>query len=242
VAEPLLAVRALRAGYGTLQIVNEVDLEVRRGDLVAIMGPNGAGKSTLLKSVFGLATVLDGSIHFEGRPIHRRPPREIIRAGLAFVPQGRSNFPLMTVTENLEMALFDGPRDAVRAGVDRARALFAVLATRAGELAGNLSGGEQQMLEMAMAIVRRPALLLLDEPTIGLAPGTIAQVFAEIRRLHGEGLTVVMVEQNTRKALEIATRAVVMRVGRVAYDGDARLSQEALGRLFMTGVRGGDIV
>jgi branched-chain amino acid transport system ATP-binding protein len=236
VAEPLLAARGLAAGYGPMRIVDGVDLEVRAGDLVAIMGPNGAGKSTLLKALFGLATEHGGTIHFDGRPLQGWHPRQRLSAGLAYVPQGRCNFPLMSVTENLEMALHEAPTALVREGLERARAIFPVLAARADELAGNLSGGEQQMLEMAMAIVRAPKLLLLDEPTIGLAPVVIAEVFREIRRLHAGGLTVVLVEQNTRKALEIASRALVMRMGRVVYDGAATLDPEALGALFLRGI------
>jgi len=233
VTEALLAVRGLAAGYGPMRIVDGVDLDVRRGDLLAIMGPNGAGKSTLLKALFGLATEHGGTIHLDGRPLHGRRSRERLAAGLAYVPQGRCNFPLMTVTENLEMALHRADATGVRDGLERARALFPVLAARAAERAGNLSGGEQQMLEMAMAIVRAPALLLLDEPTIGLAPGIIAEVFREICRLHAAGLTLVVVEQNTRKAMQIATRAVVMRMGRVVYDGAAGLDAATLGGLFL---------
>ncbi len=235
-AEPLLTVRGLSAGYGPMVIVDDVDLDVQSGDLLAIMGPNGAGKSTLLKAIFGLATEHAGTIHLDGRPLHGRRPRERLAAGLAYVPQGRCNFPLMSVTENLEMALHEAPAARVREGLEQARTLFPVLAARAGELAGNLSGGEQQMLEMAMAIVRSPRLLLLDEPTIGLAPVIIAEVFREIGRLHAAGLTVVLVEQNTRKAMEIARRAVVMRMGRVVYDGAAGLGPEALGALFLRGI------
>ncbi len=231
--EPLLRVRGLLAGYGRMQIVNGVDLDVTTGDLLAIMGPNGAGKSTLLKALFGIATWQGGSIQLAGQPIEGRRPLEILAAGVAYVPQGRSNFPLMTVTENMELALHDASAPGVREGVERARALFPLLAERRGELAGNLSGGEQQMLEMAMAVVREPRILLLDEPTIGLAPALITQIFREIRRLHATGLTVVLVEQNTRKAMEIATRAVVMRVGRVVYDGAASLDGRALAALFL---------
>jgi branched-chain amino acid transport system ATP-binding protein len=236
VPEPLLAVRGLVAGYGPMRIVDGVDLDVRTGDLLAIMGPNGAGKSTLLKTLFGMTTEHAGSIHLAGRPLQGRTSRERLAAGLAYVPQGRCNFPLMSVTENLQMALHAAAPAAVPAGIARARAMFPVLAARAGELAGNLSGGEQQMLEMAMAIVRAPRLLLLDEPTIGLAPAVIAEVFREIRGLHDAGVTVVVVEQNTRKAMEIATRAVVMRMGRIVYDGAAGLGQEALGALFLRGI------
>ena len=142
-AEPLLSVRGLAAGYGPLRVVDGVDLDVRRGDLLAIMGPNGAGKSTLLKALFGMATEQAGTVHLDGRPLHGRRPRERLAAGLAYVPQGRCNFPLMSVTENLEMALHEAPAPRVREGLERARALFPALAARAGELAGNLSGGEQ---------------------------------------------------------------------------------------------------
>jgi branched-chain amino acid transport system ATP-binding protein len=240
VAEALLSVRGLVAGYGPMRIVDGVDLDVAAGDLVAIMGPNGAGKSTLLKALFGLATEHAGTIALAGQPLRGRRSRERLAAGLAYVPQGRCNFPLMSVTENLEMALHAAPAAAVREGVERARALFPVLRARAGELAGNLSGGEQQMLEMAMAIVRAPRLLLLDEPTIGLAPAVIAEVFREIRRLHAAGLTVVLVEQNTRKAMDVASRAVVMRMGRVVYDGRAGLDPATLGALFLRGILPGE--
>jgi branched-chain amino acid transport system ATP-binding protein len=240
VAEPLLAVRGLAAGYGPMRVVDGVDLDVRTGDLLAIMGPNGSGKSTLLKALFGLATEYAGSIHLDGAALHGLPPRARRAAGLAYVPQGRCNFPLMSVTENLQMALHEAGPAALRDGLARARALFPVLGARAGELAGNLSGGEQQMLEMAMAVVRAPRLLLLDEPTIGLGPAVITELFREIGRLHAAGVTVVLVEQNTRKAMEVATRAVVMRTGRIAYDGPAGLGQEALGALFLRGILPGE--
>ena len=239
-AESLLAVRGLAAGYGPMRIVDGVDLDVRAGDLLAIMGPNGAGKSTLLKALFGLATEHGGSMHLAGTSLHGLPPRARLAAGLAYVPQGRCNFPLMSVTENLQMALHEAPPAAVGEGLARARALFPVLGARAEELAGNLSGGEQQMLEMAMAIVRSPRLLLLDEPTIGLGPAVIAEVFREIGRLHAGGVTMMVVEQNTRKAMQIATRAVVMRMGRIVYDGAAGLGQEALGALFLRGILPGE--
>ena len=238
-AEPLLAVRGLAAGYGPMRIVDGVDLDVRAGDLLAVMGPNGAGKSTLLKALVGMATEHGGTVHLAGHPLHGCRARQRLAAGMAYVPQGRCNFPLMSVTENLEMALHQAAPPRVREGLERARALFPVLAARAGERAGNLSGGEQQMLEMAMAIVREPRLLLLDEPTIGLAPAVIAEVFREIRRLHAGGLTVIVVEQNTRKAMEIATRAVVMRMGRVVYDGAAGLDGPTLGALFLGRAPGG---
>lgn len=234
-AEPILTTSDLRSGYAGVQIVNGVDLSVHRGDLLAIMGPNGAGKSTFLKTLFGLTTWMGGSVHFQGQPIHGRKPGQILRAGIGFCPQGRCNFPLMTVSENLEMALFGADATRVRAGLAYAFDLFPVLGERRRERVGNLSGGEQQMLEMAMACMRRPPLLLLDEPTIGLSPIAIGNIFAEIRRLHAAGLTVVLVEQNTKKAMEIATRVVVMRTGQVAYDGPAGLSHEQLGALFMTG-------
>ena len=230
-----LSCEGVEVAYDKVQVLFGVDLDVAQGEIVALLGTNGAGKSTLLKALFGLATEQAGTIALAGRPVHGRRSRERLAAGLAYVPQGRCNFPLMSVTENLEMALHAAPAAAVREGVERARALFPVLRARAGELAGNLSGGEQQMLEMAMAIVREPRLLLLDEPTIGLAPAVIAEVFREIHRLHAGGLTVVLVEQNTRKAMEVASRAIVMRVGRIIYDGAAGLDQATLGALFLRG-------
>lgn len=233
---PVLEVAGVCAGYGRVEILHDVDLAVADGEFVCLLGPNGAGKSTLLRTIFGLTTVMSGAIRFRGAEVIGVTPRRALDLGVAYVPQGRCNFPLMTVDENLEMALYT--RRGSEAAQDHARAyeLFPVLAERRRQLVGNLSGGEQQMLELAMALLHRPRVLLVDEPSIGLAPAAIRVVFDEIRRLHGRGLTILLVEQNTRKAVEVAHRAIVMRLGRIIWDGRAQaIGQRELGELFMTG-------
>jgi branched-chain amino acid transport system ATP-binding protein len=223
------------AGYGDTTVLHGVDLAVGQGSWTTIIGANGAGKSTLLKALAGIVPCREGSMTFEGRDITDLPSIERLRAGIGLVPQGRCNFPLLSVAENLKLGGYSRRLKASALAEESERVVkrFPRLRERWNVEAGNLSGGEQQMLEMAMAIVRAPRVLLLDEPTIGLAPVVIADVFREIRRLHGGGLTLVIVEQNTRKAMEIATRAVVMRMGRVVYDGAGGLDAETLGALFL---------
>jgi branched-chain amino acid transport system ATP-binding protein len=231
-----LAIAGLRAGYGALEIIRGLDLLVRPGEFVALMGPNGAGKSTLLKAIFGMATITAGSLGFEGQDLRGRKPGQILRAGIAYVPQGRCNFPLMSVDENLDMASYAVPTGTGRAERDYVFDLFPVLRERRRQMAGYLSGGEQQMLEMGMAMLLRPRLLLIDEPSVGLSPQTIQKVFAELIRINQAGCTVLLVEQNTRKAMEVASRAAVLRLGQVIWTGPpAGISFEQLGEIFMTG-------
>jgi branched-chain amino acid transport system ATP-binding protein len=231
-----LVIDKLRAGYGHLDILHNVSLNVRQGEFVTLLGPNGAGKSTLLKTLYGMTTHKGGSINWKGKDIAGAKPRTFLSHGFGYVPQGRCNFPTMSVDENLEMAAYtivDGDLEAERQHVYD---LFPILKTRRKEFAGNLSGGEQQLLEMAMAVLRRPEVLLVDEPSVGLSPQAITLVFNELRRLHKGGRTILLVEQNTRKAMEFAERAVVLRLGKVIWDGATTdLGHEALGNLFMTG-------
>lgn len=235
-ADITLSLRDLHAGYAKLDIVNGVTLDVRQGEFVALMGPNGAGKSTLLKTIFGMTTFKGGEITWCGRKIGGRPTREILGAGISYVPQGRCNFPLMTVQENLEMAAYTLRDAQVRADRDKIYDLFPALKKRRNTLAGNMSGGEQQLLEVAMAVLQRPKMLLVDEPSVGLSPAAVNVVFNELLRLRGEGLTILLVEQNTRKAMEVVDRAVILRLGEVIWDGrPADISHEDLGELFLTG-------
>lgn len=231
-----LRIRNLFAGYAHLDILQDISLDVRPGEFVALLGPNGAGKSTLLKTLFGMTTHKGGSIQWGGKEIAGGKPASFLAQGFGYVPQGRCNFPLMTVHENLEMAAYtlrDGDLAAERQYVYD---LFPILAKRRNEFAGNMSGGEQQLLEMAMAVLRRPQILLVDEPSVGLSPQAITLVFNELKRLHAGGRTILLVEQNTRKAMEAAERAVVLRLGRVIWDSPtAELSHANLGELFMTG-------
>jgi branched-chain amino acid transport system ATP-binding protein len=234
--EPSLSIRDLRAGYGSLDILNGVTLDVPQAQFVALMGPNGAGKSTLLKTIFGMTTIKGGEVNWQGQNLAGKAPRAILGTGVAYVPQGRCNFPLMTVDENLQMAAYT-LRDAQVKG-DRAYVydLFPILKTRRSTLAGNMSGGEQQLLEMAMAVLQRPKILLVDEPSVGLSPQAIGIVFDELKRLHQAGQTILLVEQNTKKAMEVAERAVILRLGAVIWDGrPADITHDELGELFLTG-------
>jgi branched-chain amino acid transport system ATP-binding protein len=231
-----LEISHLRAGYGHLDILHDVSLSVKRGEFVALLGPNGAGKSTLLKSLYGMNTHKGGSIQWKGEQIAGAKPREFLAKGFGYVPQGRCNFPVMSVHENLEMAAYTLTGGDLEGERKHVYELFPILHARRNEFAGNLSGGEQQLLEMAMAVLRRPEILLVDEPSAGLAPQAITLVFNELKRLHEGGRTILLVEQNTRKAMATAQRAVVMRLGQVIWDSPvADVSHTDLGQLFMTG-------
>mgnify|MGYP001602207559 FL=1 len=235
--EPLLEVTGLTAGYGEVDVLQDLTLAVQPGSLAVVVGPNGAGKSTLLRTLYGLTVVRSGRVHLAGQDITRWAPAERLAAGLAWVPQGRCNFPLMSVRENLEMGVYTRRDGQARADLDRMTARFPVLGRKARVLAGNLSGGEQQILEMAMALLVRPRLLMLDEPSIGLAPLVAAEVFEVIQSIRTEGTTVVIVEQNVKRALEIAERAIVLDLGRKRFEGSGRdvLADPALAALYLGG-------
>jgi len=231
-----LHIETLHAGYGHLDILNGVDLTVEQGEFIALMGPNGAGKSTLLKSLYGLTTIKGGKIYWRGDNIAGLRSSQILARGISLCPQGRCNFPLMSVAENLEMAAFGMGKAEAADSRERIYDLFPALKSRAKILAGNMSGGEQQLLEVAMAVLQRPKVLLIDEPSVGLSPAAINIVFDELIRLAETGLTILLVEQNTKKAMQVAKRAVILRLGKVIWDGKpANISHEALGDLFLTG-------
>ena len=235
-AEPSLSIKGLRAGYGSLDILNGVDLDVPQGQFVALMGPNGAGKSTLLKTLYGMTTVKGGSINWQGKNISALKSRAILAEGISWVPQGRCNFPVMTVDENLQMAAYTLRDSKVKAERDYVYDLFPILKTRRNTLAGNMSGGEQQLLEVAMAVLQRPKILLVDEPSVGLSPTAIGIVFDELLRISAAGQTILLVEQNTKKAMQVAQRAVILRLGKVIWDGrPADITHDELGELFLTG-------
>ena len=240
-AEINLSITGLRAGYGSLDILNGVNLNVPQGQFVALMGPNGAGKSTLLKTLYGMTTIKGGAIRWQGRDIVGLPSREILAQGVSFVPQGRCNFPLMTVDENLQMAAYTLRDAKVKSDRDYVYELFPILKKRRSTIAGNMSGGEQQLLEVAMAVLQRPRILLVDEPSVGLSPAAIGIVFDELLRINAMGQTILLVEQNTKKAMEVAQRAVILRLGQVIWDGKpAEISHDELGELFMTGKMRGE--
>ncbi|MGH8765474.1 MAG: ABC transporter ATP-binding protein [Burkholderiales bacterium] len=232
---PFLDVRGLHAGYGRTAVLNGVDLRLDRGEFASLLGPNGAGKSTLLRTLFGMTTVHSGTMRYDGADLVRATSGEILRRGVSYVPQGRCNFPLMTIEENLDLAAYHRrDKDAVAADTAAAYERFPLLKEHRRRLASHLSGGQQQILELAMAFLRRPALLLIDEPSMGLAPQAIALVFDELARLRRDGLTILLVEQNTAKAMEVSGRVVVMRLGRIVWDGARTdIDHRQLGELFL---------
>lgn len=218
----LLALREVRAGYDEVEVLRGVSVAVRAGEIVSIIGANGAGKSTLLRTVFGMVRVRSGSIRFDGRELAGRPSPEVLRAGIAYVPQGRCNFPAMTVEENLEMGAYTRTDREVGRDIERTMARFPVLADKRQAPAGTLSGGQQQILEMAIALLLHPRLLLVDEPSLGLDPRMVEVVFDTILAINGEGTTVLMVEQNARKALAVSHRGFVLELGRNRFEGTGR--------------------
>ena len=217
----MLEVRSLAVSYGNIRAVQGIDLDVAEGEIVALIGANGAGKSSTLRAVSGIEKPVAGSIRFDGREIAGRPPHEIIAAGIIQVPEGRQIFGSLSVRENLRLGAFLRPGDEIADATADAIALFPILQDRLDAPGSELSGGQAQMLALARGVIARPRLLLLDEPTLGLAPKTAGEIFATIRRLRADGLTIVLVEQNLRQALEIADRAYVLESGRIALDGTA---------------------
>jgi branched-chain amino acid transport system ATP-binding protein len=218
--DPLLDVRAVRAGYGHIIGVDDVSLTVERGELVALLGSNGAGKSTLLRTISGVIVPRAGSVVLDGVDVTGRSSDRLVRDGMAHVPEGRRMLPRLTVEDNLRLGAF-GRRDrrSIGADVDAAFERFPALGPRRHQRAGTLSGGEQQMLAIGRALMSRPRLLLLDEPSLGLSPLLVKQVFAMVRQLRDEGITVLLVEQNATQGLAIADRAYVLTRGRVTAAG-----------------------
>ncbi|MET3793192.1 ABC transporter ATP-binding protein [Aquamicrobium terrae] len=217
----LLELVDMCVGY-TEPIVRDVSLKVEENTIWSLIGGNGAGKSTLLKSLFGLTRCFSGELLFDGTPIQDLTPAERVRKGMGIVPQGRCNFPLMTVRENLEMGAYTLNRTEARHAMERVLEMFPMLRRKLSESAGNLSGGEQQILETAMALETGPRLLLLDEPSLGLSPKMQQEVFETVKSLRGEGLTVVMAEQNVLGSLMISDRAFVLDLGTKLMEGLAR--------------------
>jgi branched-chain amino acid transport system ATP-binding protein len=224
----LLRVEDLITGYGKKQILNGVSLEVGRGEIVALIGHNGAGKSTLLKAVFGMIPIWQGQVSFNGEAVKSAKPREWLRKGVAYVPQGNRVFTDLTVQENLEMGGITLPtKPAVKAGMERVFTLFPALKERLKQRAGTLSGGEKQMLALANALILSPKLLLLDEPSLGLAPPLVSEALARIQQISRDsGVTVLIVEQKVREVLKITRRVYVLRNGRVSFTGPAAVLQD----------------
>ena len=215
----MLAIRDLRAGYGAVEVLRGATLDVARGELVTLVGPNGAGKSTLLRALTGLVPVRDGRVELDGVPLHTLPPEAIVGHGVALVPEGRELFGPLSVRANLSLGAWTTPRAGRRRRIaddlDRMLALFPALRPRLAQPVATLSGGEQQMVAVGRALMTRPRLLLLDEPSVGLAPLVIRAIFDVLARLRAEGLTMLLVEQNARAAFRIADRGYALVRGRI---------------------------
>jgi ABC-type branched-subunit amino acid transport system ATPase component len=215
----LLELRGVVAGYDDVEVLRGVSLTVRTGEIVCIIGANGAGKSTLLRTVFGMVPARAGGIRFAGTEIANRPSTEILKRGVGYVPQGRCNFPAMSVEENLEMGAYLRRDAAVRREIAASLERFPVLGAKRRALAGTLSGGQQQILEMAIALLLHPRLLMIDEPSLGLDPRMVEIVFDTLGAINREGTTILMVEQNAKKALSVSHRGFVLELGRNRFEG-----------------------
>jgi ABC-type branched-subunit amino acid transport system ATPase component len=236
--ETLLAAEDIHAGYGRLPILHGVTLRVGIREVVSIIGPNGAGKSTTFKVIVGLLHPQQGRVRLAGEDITGRRPDEVLRRGLAYVPQGRIVFPQMTVLENLEMGAYvERDRGRIGEALERVHRLFPVLGERARQKAGTLSGGEQQMLAIGRALMTQPRVLLLDEPSLGLSPKFLGVIFDKLAELKAAGLTMMIVEQNAVKALSVADRGYVLELGRNRFEGagPALLADPDVKRLYLGG-------
>ena len=219
----LLALRDVQAGYGSIQILHGVSLQVNAGEVVSVIGPNGAGKSTTFKVIMGFISYLGGEIEFDGRNLIGQRPDRILALGLGYVPQGRVVFSQMTVRENLEMgAYLERDRTRIKTSMEYVFSLFPRLGERSRQLAGTMSGGEQQMLAMGRALMMRPRMMMLDEPSLGLSPLFVDEVFDKIVAMARSGLTTMLVEQNAARALEVSDRGYVLELGRNRFEGTGR--------------------
>jgi branched-chain amino acid transport system ATP-binding protein len=218
----LLELRGVVAGYDEVEVLRGVSLAVRSGEIVCIIGANGAGKSTLLRTVFGMVPARAGTIRFADAEIARHPPTDVLKRGVGYVPQGRCNFPAMSVEENLEMGAFLRRDAQVRRDIAASFERFPVLAAKRRDLAGTLSGGQQQILEIAIALLLHPRLLMVDEPSLGLDPRMVEMVFDTLLAINRDGTTILMVEQNAKKALAVSHRGLVLELGRNRFEGTGR--------------------
>jgi branched-chain amino acid transport system ATP-binding protein len=237
-APPLLAVRDIDAAYGKVRVLDDVSLDVMPGEIVSIIGPNGAGKSTVLKTVMGILKPTQGHVVFAGEPITGLRTDLVVHCGIAYVPQGRIVFKAMSVVENLEMGAFTVKDKArVRRTMEQVFAIFPRLGERRRQMAGTMSGGEQQMLAMGRALMVEPRLVLLDEPSLGLAPQFVELVFEKLQELKAGGMTLLLVEQNAVKALSISDRGYVLELGRNRFTGSgaALLADDRVRRLYLGG-------
>ena len=236
-SESMLVVKDLTAGYGPVDVLHQVSLQVHRGEIVSLIGANGAGKSSTLRCISRILRSRCTLLEFEGRDIRTLPAHEVVACGLAHVPEGRRIFPRLTVRENLEMGAYRrSDAVAIARDLDRVHALFPILSDRAKQQGGTLSGGEQQMLAIGRALMGSPRLLMMDEPSMGIAPLLVARIFAAVKQLRDDGMTILLVEQNARAALKLSDRGYVMETGRITLAGtgaellqDRRVQEAYLG-------------
>jgi branched-chain amino acid transport system ATP-binding protein len=221
-SKTMLKVDGLRVAYGGIQAVKGVSFEVHEGELVSLIGANGAGKTTTLKAITGVQPAAAGSVEYLGKPIKGQGAWDLVKQGLVMVPEGRGVFSRMTIVENLQMGAFIRDDNEIDADIDKVFAIFPRLKERAKQLAGTMSGGEQQMLAMGRALMSRPKLLLLDEPSMGLSPIMVDKIFEVVNDIHQRGTTVLLVEQNASRALGLANRGYVMDSGEVTMSGEAK--------------------
>ena len=235
--EPILQVSDLSVSYGSINAVKGVSFQVNPGEVVTLIGANGAGKSTILNTISGLLHPKSGSILFQGKDLHGIPADKILSLGLAQVPEGRHVFLQMTVEENLEMGAYTQPKSTIAPGIADVYQRFPRLKERRRQIAGTLSGGEQQMLAMGRALMSKPTLLMLDEPSMGLAPILVEQIFSIIRELHAAGTTILLVEQNAQAALSVADRAYVLETGSIALSGTGAelMASDAVRKAYLGG-------
>ncbi len=237
VAQPLLEFRNVRTRYGRIEILKGVNYRIAEGEIVCLLGGNASGKSTTMKTILGIVKPFAGEVLFDGQVVNRLPTSERIKRGIATVPENRRLFPRLTVLENLEMGAYTrSDRDGIRADIEKVYELFPRLQERRAQRAGTLSGGEQQMVAFGRALMSRPRLIIMDEPSMGLAPALVDQNFDVIKRLNvDEGMTIFIVEQNARAALSIADRGYVLQGGRVVIEGTARelLDNDELRRAYL---------
>lgn len=219
----MLKVEGIHTQYGKIKVLSDVSFEINPGEIVALIGTNGAGKSTFLKTISGLVRPTQGRIAFMNQDIQGLAPEKIVLAGIAHVPEGRHVFARQTVMTNLQIGAFiRKDKDEIEKDIERYFKVFPILGERRNQPAGTLSGGEQQMLAIARGLMARPKLLLLDEPSMGLAPFLVNEIFSIVRQLHEQGISIVLVEQNVKKALKITQRAYVMELGKILYHGDSK--------------------
>ena len=233
----LLSVNDLHVYYGAIHAVKGVSLEVNEGEIVTLIGANGAGKSTVLNTISGLLRAKTGTIEFMGTPINNMAPNKIVQLGLAQCPEGRRVFAHMTVEENLEMGAYTRPNSSIEGNLEHVYELFPRLKERRKQLAGTMSGGEQQMLAMGRALMSNASMLMLDEPSMGLSPLLVQEIFDIIQNIHKEGMTILLVEQNAQMALQVANRAYVLETGKITLSGSGKelLESDSIKKAYLGG-------